>query len=69
MHDNEAVTLYFFAGVERMRANVAVSRVAYAEASERLTNGRAGIVVARVILAQAVEVETRKSRRVELSVD
>ena len=35
MYDNEAVTRYLYGGVDRMRANVAVSQAAYAkQASE-----------------------------------
>jgi hypothetical protein len=46
MYDNQALTLY--GGVERMRANVAVSQAAHAEASGRVTRARVGIAAARV---------------------
>jgi hypothetical protein len=34
--DNEAVERYLYGDIDRMRANIATSRAAYAEASERL---------------------------------
>lgn len=69
MYDNEAVTRYLYGGVDRMRANVAVSQATYAEASERVTRNRACIAAARVVLAQVAEKEKRKAQRAELSFD
>jgi hypothetical protein len=59
--DNEAVTRYLYGGVDRMRANIATSQAAYAEASKRTARDRSE-------LAQAIK-RRRMSQRVELSVD
>jgi hypothetical protein len=56
MHDNEAVTRYLYGGVERMRANIATSQAAYAEARKRTDRS---LAPARMSLAQAI-----KQRRV-----
>jgi hypothetical protein len=53
MYDNEAVARYLHGGLDRMRANVAVSQAAYAEASERGTRDRAGIAAAKAALQVA----------------
>jgi hypothetical protein len=59
MYDNQAVERYLYGGIDRMRANIAVSQAAYAEASKR-TAGDRDIAPAKMSLAQAVEQEKRK---------
>ena len=68
-HVNVESGIHLHGGVDRMRANVAVSQAAYAEASEPMIRDCAGIAAARMVLAQVAEKEKRKSQRVELSVD
>jgi hypothetical protein len=65
--DNEAVTRYLYGGVDRMRANIATSQAAYAEASKRTARDRSEWA-ATMSLAQAIK-RRRMSQRVELSVD
>ena len=61
VYDNEAGAQYLYGGVDRMRANIATSQAAYAEASKRTARDRSE-------LAQAIK-RRRMSQRVELSVD
>jgi hypothetical protein len=68
VYDDEAGAQYLYGGVDRMRANVAVSQAAYAEARDRAARDR-GMAAARMSIAQAVRQERRKSQRVELSLD
>jgi hypothetical protein len=58
--DNEAVTRYFYGGVDRMRANIATSQAAYAEVSKR-TARDLSVGAATMSLAQAIEKEKRKA--------
>ena len=67
-YDEAGAQYYLYGGVDRMRANVAVSQAAYAEASKRTARDRS-LAPARMSLAQAVRQERRKSQRVEMSAD
>jgi hypothetical protein len=58
VYDNEAGAQYIYGGVDRLRANIAVSQAAYAEASKR-TARDSSLAAAR----------RRKSHRVEMSAD
>ncbi|MGB7975480.1 MAG: hypothetical protein WCF81_14295 [Roseiarcus sp.] len=62
--DDEAGALYLYGGVDRLRANIATSQAAYAEACKRTAAARP-----RMSLAQAVKLERRKSQLTELLVD
>jgi hypothetical protein len=66
--DNEAVTRYLYGGVDRLRANIATSQAAYAEATKETARDRS-VGAARMSLAPAIRQERRKSQRVELLVD
>jgi len=65
MYDNDAVAQYLYGGVDRMRANIATSQAAYAEASKRAAWEPQHKAAPRMSLAQ----ERRKPQRVELSVE
>jgi hypothetical protein len=65
MYDNEAGAQYLYGGVDRIRANIATSQAAYAEASKRTDRG---LAPARMSLAQAIK-QRRMSQRVEMLVD
>jgi hypothetical protein len=67
-YDNEAGAQYLYGCVDRLRANIATSQAAYAEATKRTARDRS-LAPTRMMLAQAVEKEERKSQLVELSVD
>jgi len=65
MYDNGAADPYLYGGVDRMRANIAVSQAAFAEASKRTDRS---LAPARMSLAQVIK-QRRMSQRIELSVD
>ena len=67
VYDDEAGAQYLYGGVDRMRANVAVSQAAYAEARDRAARDR-GMAVAG---CRPPRPSGRRggSRRVEMSVD
>jgi hypothetical protein len=52
--DNEAVTGYLYGDVARIRANIATSQAAYAEASKRVDHS---LTPARPLFAQALSAE------------
>jgi hypothetical protein len=58
MYDNEAGAQYLYGGVDRMRANIATSQAAYAEAGKRAASDR-NIAAARTTLALAIRQEGR----------
>ena len=60
--DDEAGAQVLYGGVDRLRANIATSQAAYAEASKRV-----GLTPARPSLAQALK--QRRKLRVEMLVD
>ena len=62
VYDKEAGAQYLYGGVDRMRANIATSQAAYAEASKR---GDLSLTPARPSLAQALK-QRRKLQHVEL---
>jgi hypothetical protein len=64
-YDNEAADLYLCGGVDRMRANIATSQAAYAQASKRTDRS---LAPARMSLAQVIK-QGRMWQRVELLVD
>jgi hypothetical protein len=68
VYDNEAGAQYLYGGVDRLRANIATSQAAYAEATKRTARDRS-IAPAKMALAQAVEQEKPKAQLAELSVD
>jgi hypothetical protein len=65
VYDNEAGAQYLYGGVDRLRANIATSQAAYAEASKRVDHS---LTPARPSLAQALK-QRRKLQRVEMLVD
>jgi hypothetical protein len=70
MYDSEAGAQYLYGGVQRLRANIAASQAAYAEASKRTAKSSdRSLAPARMSVAQAIRLERRKSQRVEMSVD
>jgi hypothetical protein len=52
--DDEAGAQYLYGGVDRMRANIATSQAAYAEAGKRAASDR-DIAAARTTLALAIQ--------------
>jgi hypothetical protein len=60
-YDNQAVQRYLYGDIDRMRANIAVSEAAYAEAIKRMDSS----APRRLTLAQAVK-QRQKLQRVEL---
>jgi hypothetical protein len=64
VYDKEAGAQYLYGGVDRMRANIATSQAAYAEASKRVD---LSLTPARPSLAQALK--QRRKLRVEMLVD
>jgi hypothetical protein len=68
MYDYEGGAQHLYGGVERLRANILVSEVAYAEASKRAARDRS-IVAARHVARSGRQGGERKSPRAELSVD
>jgi hypothetical protein len=60
VYDNEAGAQYLSGGVDRMRANIATSQAAYAEAIKRLDSP----APVRMSLAEALK-QRRKLQRVE----
>ena len=65
VYDNEAGAQYLYGGVDRMRANIATSQAAYAQASKRTDRS---LAPARMSLAQVIK-QRRMWQRVELLVD
>jgi hypothetical protein len=61
-YDNEVGAQYLYGGVDRMRANIATSRAAYADACKRVNRS---LTPARPSLAQALK-QRRKLQHVEL---
>jgi hypothetical protein len=53
VYDNQAVERYLYGGIDRMRANIAVSEAAYAEASKRAATNcsRASVPCITTLLA------------------
>ena len=65
VYDNEAGAQCLYGGVDRMRANIATSQAAYAQASKRTDRS---LAPARMSLAQVIK-QRRMWQRVELLVD
>jgi hypothetical protein len=68
LYDNEAGTQYLYGGVDRMRANIATSQAAYAEATKRTARDRS-VAPGKMPLARAVEEGKPETRLAELLVD
>jgi hypothetical protein len=65
VYDKEAGAQYLYGGVDRMRANIATSQAAYAEAGKKVDP--LSLTPARPSLAQALK--QRRKLRVEMLVD
>jgi hypothetical protein len=68
IYDNEAGAQYLYSGVDRVRANIATSQAAYAEASKRTARDR-DMAAPRMSLAKAVVKWKREAQLAELSID
>jgi hypothetical protein len=64
VYDKEAGAQYLYGGVDRLRANIATSQAAYAEASKRVDPS---LTPPRRSVAQALK--QRRKLRVEMLVD
>jgi hypothetical protein len=70
MYNYEAGAQYLYGGVERLRANILVSEVAYADASKRAAKDSSiAAAAAGMSLARAVKRERRNSPLADLSID
>jgi hypothetical protein len=68
VYDTEAGAQYLYGGVDRMRANIATSQAAYAEACKRTAKDR-GMAAPMMSLAKAVVKRKREAQFAELSID